>query len=130
MKTNFTSLFVAAAFLMGAPVAMAAEPAREVMIGISDAYVPAGFDSNSDAFVVTNGVFPNGCYRYSRAEVTHQDDSTHIVKSYATVQPGMCLMVLVPFTKEVLIGKLQKGSHTIRFLSGDGTYLEKNLKVE
>lgn len=130
MKTSFSAILVSATLLFGASAVVAAEPAREVMIGISDAYVPSGFDSNSDAFVVINGVFPNGCYRYSRSTVTHQDDVTHIVQNYATVQPGMCLMVLVPFTKEVQIGKLPKGSHTIRFLSGDGTYLEKNLKVE
>jgi len=39
-------------------------------------------------------------------------------------------MVLVPFTKEIRLGKLQTGKHALRFLNGDGTYLEKSLVVE
>jgi hypothetical protein len=39
-------------------------------------------------------------------------------------------MVLVPFTKEVKLGKLNSGKHTLKFLNGDGTYLEKTMAVE
>ena len=39
-------------------------------------------------------------------------------------------MVLIPYTKEVAIGKLDKGSHTLRFMNGDGTYIEKKLDVQ
>lgn len=103
---------------------------KEVQVGLSGVYVPGGFDSSSDAFVVVNGIFPNGCYRWSRAEVTNVDDFTHEVKSMAAVSQGMCIMVLVPFQKEVRLGKFPSGSHTLRFANGDGTYFEKNLKVE
>lgn len=103
---------------------------KEVQIGLSGVYVPGGFDSSSDAFVVVNGIFPNGCYRWSRAEVTNVDDFTHEVKSMAAVSQGMCIMVLVPFQKEVRLGKFPSGNHTLRFANGDGTYFEKNLKVE
>lgn len=103
---------------------------KEVQIGLSGVYVPGGFDSSSDAFVVVNGIFPNGCYRWSRAEVTNVDDFTHEVKSVAAVSQGMCIMVLVPFQKEVRLGKFPSGNHTLRFANGDGTYFEKNLKVE
>lgn len=102
---------------------------KEMQIGISDAYIPGGFDSTSDAFVVAHGIFPNGCYRWARAEVTH-NGNIHEVKSFAKVQQGMCLMVLVPFTKEVPLGQLSSGNHQVRFLNGDGTYLEKSLVVE
>ncbi len=103
---------------------------KEVVVGINDAYVPGGFDSDSEAYVVTSGIFPNGCYTYKRAEVSHVDSYSHEIKSVASVSQGMCLMVLVPFTKEIKLGKLNSGKHTLKFLNGDGTYLEKTMTVE
>nr|WP_295904393.1 hypothetical protein [uncultured Bdellovibrio sp.] len=104
---------------------------REVQIGISGVYVPGGFDSASDVYVVVNGVFQNGCYKWKRAEVNHRDDFTHQIKSIASVsEGGMCVMVLVPFQKEVRLGKFLAGKHILRFENGDGTYLEKTLLVE
>lgn len=103
---------------------------KDVQIGISDAYIPGGFDSDADAYVVTSGVFPNGCYRWKNADIKNVDSYTHEIKSTASVSQGMCIMVLVPFTKEVRLGKLNSGKHTLRFLNGDGTYLEKSMQIE
>ena len=103
---------------------------KEVSIGISGVYVPGGFDSASDVFVVVNGIFQNGCYKWKRADVNHTDAFSHEVKSIASVSQGMCLMVLIPFQKEVRLGRFAPGKHTLRFENGDGTYLEKSLTVE
>ncbi len=103
---------------------------KEVQIGINNVYVPGGFDSTSDAFVVVNGIFPNGCYRWNRADVTHKDTFNHEVKSIASVSQGMCLMVLIPFQKEVQLGHFASGKHSLRFYNGDGTYIEKSMVVE
>lgn len=103
---------------------------REVSIGITGAYVPGGFDSNSDAYVVVNGVFQNGCYKWKRADRVTRDEFNHEIRSIATVTPGMCIMVLVPFQKEVRLGQLPSGKHNLKFVNGDGTYLEKSLIVE
>jgi hypothetical protein len=103
---------------------------KEVTIGISGAYIPAGFDSDSDTYVIVNGVFQNGCYRWKKSEINNLDALTHEVRSVAAVSQGMCLMVLVPFQKEIRLGKLQSGKHLLRFVSGDGTYLEKSLVIE
>lgn len=104
---------------------------KQVMVTVADALVPSGFDSTSDAYVVVSGMFPNGCYRWSKAEVAAQGDNIHEVRSFANVQPGMCLTVLMPFTREVRLGQLEQGNHKIRFMNGDGvTYLEKSLVVE
>jgi len=124
------ALFIAFVGVVAGAASFAGETAREVLISVSDAYIPRGFDSNSDTFVVVSGVFPNGCYRWSKADVTHTTGKTHEVKSFARVQPGMCLMVLVPFTREVQLGKLEAGEHKIRFVAGDGTWLEKSLVIE
>ncbi len=105
-------------------------PAKEVQIGVNSVYVPGGFDSNSDAFVVVNGIFPSGCYKWGRAEVSHKDTFNHEVKSIAQVSQGMCIMVMVPFQSEVRLGKFAAGEHTLRFMNGDGTYIERTLKIE
>jgi len=120
-----------AALTLGLSVANADQAKfKEVQVGISDAFVPGGFDSDADAYVVASGVFPNGCYRWSKAEVAHVDTFNHEIKSMANVEQGMCIMVLVPFTKEIRLGKLSTGKHALRFVNSDGTYLQKTLVVE
>ena len=123
-------LAIAITVLLSSAFAKADPQPQEVTVGISGAYVPAGFDSTSDAYVVVNGVFQNGCYKWSRAEQVTRDTFTHEIKTIATVTPGMCIMVLIPYQKEVRLGQLPSGKHTLRFLNGDGTYLEKTLNVE
>lgn len=115
-----------------APVSQASEygETREQVITVNDAFIPNGFDSSSDAFLVVSGLFPNTCYRFRDAKVDHIGPALHEVRTYAQVTEGLCLMVLVPFSKEVQLGKLQVGKHSIRFINGDGTYWEKSLTIE
>lgn len=103
---------------------------KEVQIGLNSVYIPSGFDSGSDVFVVVNGIFQNGCYSWKRADVSHNDTYKHEIKSIASVSPGVCIMVLIPFQKEVRLGKFAPGTHTLRFDNGDGTYFDKALIVE
>lgn len=129
MKAKFILVLMAGVFSM--PWAYAETPkTKEVIVGVSDAYIPSNFDSSSDAFAVVNGLFPNSCYRMSGAKVEHVGSALHEVTTYANVTEGLCLMVMVPFHKEVALGKLNLGEHQIRFLNGDGTYLEKRLTIE
>lgn len=129
---TFKLILSAIALSFIAPMAQASEygNTREQIISINDAFIPSGFDSSSDAFVVVNGLFPNSCYRFNEAKVNHVGPALHEVRSYATVTEGLCLMVLVPFSKEVQLGKLVVGEHAIRFVSGDGTYWDKKLTIE
>ena len=133
IKTLFYST-VTSILIMAAPQIASAEPkqatTKDVTVSVSDAFVPGGFDSQADAYVVVNGLFPNGCYRWKTAEISNDDEFNHNVRSVATVNQGMCIMVLVPFTKEVRLGKLTTGTHTLKFINGDGTYLQKTLNVE
>lgn len=125
-------LMVIAAIVATASISLAEEQPtqKEVPVGLSAVFVPGGFDSNSDAYVVASGVFPNGCYRWSRAESVDRDGFTHEINSKAIVTQGMCIMVLVPFQKDIRLGKLAVGKHTLRFMNGDGTYFEKSLQIE
>ncbi len=103
---------------------------REKIIGVSDVYIPSGFDSRSDAFIVANGWFPHSCYKLKSAEVEHVGAALHQVSVKANVTEGLCLTVIVPFHKEVQLGKLAVGEHVIRMMNGDGTYMEKHLTIE
>jgi hypothetical protein len=103
---------------------------HEKVIGINDVYIPSGFDSRSDAFIVANGWFPHSCYKLKGAEVEHVGTALHQVTIKANVTEGLCLTVIIPFHKEVQLGKLAVGDHAIRMMNGDGTYLEKHLVIE
>ena len=103
---------------------------KDVVVGVSDVFVPAGFDSQSDAYVVVSGIFPNGCYQWKNAAVKNLTDFSHEVVTTARVSQGMCIQVLIPYSKDVRLGKLATGKHNLRFLSGDGTYLEKSLVIQ
>lgn len=103
---------------------------KEIQVGFSDAYIPSGFDSNSESYVVASGIFPNSCYRWKEASVSHATQNTHEISATASVSQGMCLMVLVPFTKEIRLGKLPVGTHLIKLLNGDGTFIEKQITIE
>ena len=103
---------------------------KDVTVAINEAFVPGGLDINSEVYVVASGIFPNGCYRWKGAEVTSSTETVHEIKAMATVKQGMCLMVLIPFNKEIRLGKFNRGQHTLRFVNGDGTYLEKKVTIE
>ena len=93
-------IFVAVALLAAAIQAGADETeTREVVVTINDAYVPSGFDSTSDVFVVESGFLP-GCYTWQRADVTHPSANLHEVRTIATVRGGLCPRIIIPYTKE------------------------------
>lgn len=104
---------------------------KDVNIAVNDVFVPSTINANEDAKIILSGIMPNGCYRYSRAEVRHADAYTHEVKAIATVTTNtMCLMVLVPFSREVNLGRLTAGQHVLRVIAGDDTYFEKAINVQ
>ena len=102
---------------------------RRSTVNVSSAVIPSGFDNTSPVAVVS-GLFPNSCYSWDKADVTHTTPTTHEVKSYAQIRSGYCLMVMLPFSEEVPLGSFSSGHHTIRFVNADGSYLEKTLDVE
>lgn len=103
---------------------------NEVPLSVSDVFIPSGFDSGADVFVVVNGYFPNSCYSWKNAQVNHISPTEHEIYSMGMVKPGMCLTVLLPYTQEVRLGRFESGVHTLRFMNGDGTYLERSMSVE
>lgn len=119
------------AMVTGLSFNVMAEPvSKELTIGVSDLFVPEVVERGTEAKIVMSGMFPNSCYRWSRAEVVDVSPLFHTVQAKALVTVNvMCLMVMVPFSKEVNLGQLPPGEHVIRMVSGDETYFERKLTV-
>ena len=131
MKTAFLALSALIALPFSATTSLAKEgDVHEKVIGVNSVYIPSGFDSTSESFVVVNGWFPHSCYKLKTANVNHVGPTLHEVTVTANVTEGLCLTVIIPFHKEVALGKLAVGDHKIHFLNGDGTYMEKHLVIE
>lgn len=131
MKTAILALATLIALPLFQTSALAKEgDVHEKVIGVNSVYIPSGFDSTSESFVVVNGWFPHSCYKLKGATVNHVGPTLHEVTVLANVTEGLCLTVIIPFNKEVAMGKLAVGDHKIHFLNGDGTYMEKHLVIE
>ena len=103
---------------------------KDLTMTIHDAFVPETVDHNTDAKVILIGYLPNSCYRWAKAVVVDSDPKTHQIRATATVTlNAMCLMMLVPYNKEVNLGHLIPGEHILRFISGDDTFFERKMTV-
>lgn len=102
---------------------------KKVVVAVQDAYFVKQDNKSTSSFVV-NGLFPNSCYSVAGIKVDHEEDLLHTVRLYANVQQGVCMMVLIPFTVEGHLGPLSPGSHTVKFVSGDGTSFVKTVLIK
>ena len=130
MKTLMALALIAMSFQFSSAALAADGDVHEKIVGVTDAYVPSGFDSGSDAFVVENGWFQNSCYKLKGIEVNNVGPALHEVTTKASVTEGLCLAVIIPWHREVPLGKLVVGTHKVHFLNGDGTYMEKQIIIE
>lgn len=103
---------------------------KEIAVGVNGVYVASDVKSNTDVIVVVNGLFPNGCYSLGEPRIDHKSNFDHDIYTIAKVKQGICLRVLVPFTKEISVGKLAVGKHNLRFVADDGTSVEKIIDVK
>ena len=81
MKSLKMFASVIALLVVGQAYAADEIPTKEVIVAINDAFIPAGFDSTTDAYVVVSGIFPNGCYKWKEADVKHTGTLTHEITS-------------------------------------------------
>jgi hypothetical protein len=125
-------LSLVVAFVSGLSLGAAAEPvSKEITIAVSEVFIPETVDRNSDVKIVVSGMFPNSCYRWARTDIVSVSQTFHTLQAKAMVTLNtMCLMVLVPYSKEVNMGRLLPGEHTLRFVSHDETYFERKLVVQ
>lgn len=102
---------------------------HEIIVPVTDVYVPDEIDSHTDVYVVVTGLFPNGCYSWLRADVTTLGN-LHEIRNIASVSEGLCTLALIPFTKKIQLGRFSLGTHVVRVVVGDGTYTERTINIE
>ena len=103
---------------------------RETIVGIKNVFVPVSFN-NTEPSAELSGVFPNGCYFWKRADVKQVAPALHEVRVIANVKTNLpCTMALIPYIKEVALGKLPQGRHTLRFMQNKELYIEKQIVIE
>jgi hypothetical protein len=77
-------------------------------------YVPGGFDSNDRVQLVTEGVYPNTCYRPAPPQIVTDRAAREIrITSSAYQYEGNCLQVVVAFDQTLEIGMLEAGSYKV-----------------
>jgi hypothetical protein len=97
-------------------------PAALTPIEVKEIFVPVGFDSNDETTAVVDGYLPDTCYRLAFNEVSYDATSrTYTVKQYARHFSGVCLEILVPFTAEARLGRLDAGDYKVASASGVAT---------
>lgn len=129
MKSFIMALTILVALpSFGEPFKLSAS--KKVVVSVTEAFIPSGFDSQGDQVVVVNGYFPNGCYSLDAVKIKHDDSFNHEISVIANVQQGLCTMAIIPFQKEIALGILATGKHKLVFPSSDGTLIEKYFIVE
>lgn len=93
------------------------EGPRLVDAGVSDVFVPQGFDDNDPNIqVIVEGYFPNTCYKLAPARVEKKEDRIKIVPQ-AYFYHGPCLQVMVHYAQEIdlksFLGPLKAGKYTL-----------------
>ncbi|MBI2646196.1 MAG: hypothetical protein HYW85_04075 [Deltaproteobacteria bacterium] len=88
---------------------------RLLEVGVSDVFVPQGFDDNDNAQVVVEGIFPTTCYKLGPVKVDINEDTIKITPQ-AYFYHGPCLQVMVPYKQEINLGILKAGTYKLNIL--------------
>ncbi len=122
MTTLICSTAVTGALLIAqssfAQPSIQAEP-TQVPATFSKIYVPVGFDSNDNVQFVGEGIFNNSCFRPAPTTLA-VDPATKTIKVGAVAYRynGICLQVLLPFSRVVDVGILAAGTWQIVGVDG------------
>lgn len=103
--------------------------AKDTVIAVSEVEVPEGLSSTDEAYVRVSGMFPNTCYSWKEAEIEEVSPFERKIVALARVEQGFCLMVLVPYTQTIPLGRLRPGTYTLHFSNRKNTYLTTELAI-
>lgn len=121
------STFIAC--LVSVPV-MASTPI-ELKAPVDHIYVPTGFDSNDTAEVIVTGYLPNLCHKSPATDVEIKGNHINIEVTtlYYDGTSPFCPSMIVPFTKSIKLGLLDKGDYKITVNERSPYELESKIKV-
>ena len=99
-----------------------AKDLKEVSLVPSMVFAPTGFDQNDNAQIVSLGYLPNTCYKTGKTSYSINHTEKHLeINFQGTVRmDGICLMVQVPYTQEINLGRLPEGNYEVYFVSALG----------
>lgn len=97
---------------------------------ISTIEIPATFNSNSQAYVLAEGRFRNGCYRWVGADVQQKPNWVTEIRGYASVSQGMCIQMIIPFHAQIPLGQLASGTYELHVVRPDGSYIAEHLTIQ
>jgi hypothetical protein len=96
---------------------------------VSNISVPDLVDGKDDVQVVISGVLNASCIRLNHVSVENQEDVS-ILKPTVSIVPGVvCAQVLIPFERQVNLGKVDPGIHLIHARSMNGVAVNKVVQV-
>ncbi len=106
-KLLLTTVIISGSAIAGTPISKT--------VPVDHAFIPAGFDSNDNVEVVITGYLPNLCHKSPSAKVEIKGNSVDIKMTslyYQSSNP-FCPEMVVPFTKSVQLGVMDKGNYEI-----------------
>lgn len=112
-----------------ASVAMAGTPTEET-VPIDHVFAPHGFDSNDNVELIVTGFLPNLCHKAPTTKVNVKGDKifVEVTSLYYEESNPFCPEMVVPFTKAVSLGILDKGRYDI--VVNNKTQWEKKEEIK
>lgn len=87
----------------------------DLAINSEHVFVPHGFDANDTTEIVLSGWLPSPCYKRPSGTASVVDDQVYIDLKATKFQVGnsFCLMMAVPYTVSVPVGRLNAGAYKV-----------------
>lgn len=111
--------FIIIALILSTTIAYAHERRlpKLVDVGVSEVFIPTGFDDNDNVEVILEGYFPNHCYQTAPARVEKLENNKIQITPQAYLYQGPCLQAIVRYKSSVglrdHIGFLNEGSYDV-----------------
>ncbi|MGZ3723464.1 MAG: hypothetical protein ACXVA9_11065 [Bdellovibrionales bacterium] len=105
-----------------APLAgLNAQGPRTVNLGIAHIVVPDNLGAKEIVVVAAGNLPPNGCQRWDSYSINHESAYVHVLSARAKFKE-FCAGTIWPFAREINLGNLEPGVHTIK-------YMDENLQA-
>lgn len=98
----------------------------EKMVPVDHVYAPFGFDSNDSVEIVVTGFLPNLCHKApaSKVEIKGNKVNVEMTSLYYHESNPFCPEMVVPFTKTISLGVMDKGDYEIT-VNGESQWEKK-----
>lgn len=92
--------------------------------------IPESFVADAPAYIIVEGRFRSGCYKWVGAEVQQKPNFITEIHGFAQVSNGICIQMIIPFREKVPLGPLPAGTYDLHFMRADGSFLREVLTIQ